>query len=682
MGGYSAIFNSTEEIIRGDMYIYSSNGINDAYGGSASNLYVWSFNDVGTPQTQITRTPSGFADNPNNIWQIDAMQYNPGGYTAIVAHAAPNLDLYSSANTPVYYGDISQTTDLIPIQDSVQPSSICLPQSISQNSICLAQAISSSMNATLNGVLVTSGVAYPNAPQSVVITSNSSLDTTQMAAISGADVNGNPQSQSLTFSGFTPVHTTDIYSSVTSVAISSSLMGNLAVGTIGDLAINGSFAQNGVAVFDQPRQVTIVSTSASDTSQTALITGFDANGNPLTQTLTFNGITPVTSTDLFAAVSSVYINAFLTGQVQVGTASVTLQVSGGICAVYPYLFVYGNNGLVQWSAAGNLTDFNIADGSGQQNISAQKVVRGEPDRSSGSSQPAIIFWTLDKLVRGNFTQLTESSSVVNTFGFSEIPGYSGIVSSSAIVEFDGIYYWPSAQQRFEMYNGVVQELPNNLNLLWFYQNLNWTYRQKVWGVKNSAWGEIWWFFPFGGSTECNAAIIYNVRLQCWYSTMLSRSAGVYAKTFQYPVMSDNQLNDLSLYNLWQHEIGTDEVQGSSIQPIEKYIQSCEFSFLGSNPIGLPQGIDSSVFIDRVELDLVQTGEMTFTFLGRDFPRQIDVTSSTVFQPDTVDIEMQWNSRQPRIQLTSNTVGGSYQLGRNAILAKLSGGDNTYGGSIP
>lgn len=679
MGGYNALFNSVAEVVRGDLYLNSNDGVNTVYGGSASHLYGWQFLDNGTPQEQIERTPSGFAANAANIWQIDAMDYNPGGYQALVAHAAPNLDLYSSVATPVYYGDINATTPLVPIQDATQPFSIALLQSISANSIALVQAVAGAGNATLNGVLVTGGVATPNTAQQVSLVTTSGANTSQTATVTGTDINGNPQVQTVTFTGTTPVNTPAAFATVTQIAISAALTGNLTVGTVGHLLLNGSYASNNVAILDQPRQVSIVSFNSADTTQTALITGFDANGLPQTQTLTFNGITPVLSSDLFASVTSVYINKTLLGQIQAGTGSVNLTVSGGIVGVYPYLFVYGSGGRVQWSIPGDLTNFSDIDGgAGEQRISAQKVVRGEQDRSSGASQPAAIFFTLDKLVRANFTQLSESSSVVNTFGFSSVPGYSGILSSSSVVEYDGQFMWPSAGGRFEVYNGIVQELPNTTNLLWFYQNVNMNYRQKIFGMKNSAWGEVSWWFPFGSSTECNAVITYNVRQNCWYSTMLSRSAGIYSTTFPNPIMTDNTTNSIGDYSVWMMEVGQDEVQGSSIQPIQKYIQSCEFSYLGTNPIGLPVGIDTAVLIDRVELDMIQTGDMDFTFLGRDYPRQTDITNTTTFSTTDVDIQVQFQSRQPRVQLTSNTVGGSFQLGRNAILIKLQDGDNTYG----
>ena len=101
------------------------------------------------------------------------------------------------------------------------------------------------------------------------------------------------------------------------------------------------------------------------------------------------------------------------------------------------------------------------------------------------------------------------------------------MSSQCVIEYDGIYYWCGVD-RFLMFNGVVREVPNSLNLNWFYDNLNFNQRQKVFAVKVPRWGEIWWCYPRGNATECTHAVIYNVRENTWYDCELpndGRSAG-------------------------------------------------------------------------------------------------------------------------------------------------------------
>jgi hypothetical protein len=210
-----------------------------------------------------------------------------------------------------------------------------------------------------------------------------------------------------------------------------------------------------------------------------------------------------------------------------------IAVSGGIVALQPFLFVYGSNGLIKNSTANDITSatawtIDPSTFANEGNFSATKIVKGLPIRGGGNA-PAGLFWALDSLIRVSF--------VGGTAVWKYDPqGSVTVLSSSAIVEYDGVYYWPGVD-RFYTYSGVVQELPNAMNLNWFFDNLDPVKRQKVWAVKVPRWGEIWWLFPFGDSDECSHAIIYNVREQTWYDTRITRTAGAPPGVFVSPVMA-------------------------------------------------------------------------------------------------------------------------------------------------
>lgn len=99
-----------------------------------------------------------------------------------------------------------------------------------------------------------------------------------------------------------------------------------------------------------------------------------------------------------------------------------------------------------------------------------------------------------------------------------------ILAKNSVVEYAGIYYWVGVD-RFFVYNGVVQELPNTQSLNFFFDNVNRINANKVWATKVPRYGEIWWMFPLGDSTECNHALIFNVRENTWYDTPIERTAG-------------------------------------------------------------------------------------------------------------------------------------------------------------
>ena len=265
------------------------------------------------------------------------------------------------------------------------------------------------------------------------------------------------------------------------------------------------------------------------------------------QTVTGTGI-PANTT----VVSIVGTAVTLSHNATATNASVTLtfdnnvDVSGGVVVLHPYVFVYGNNGLIRNCAAGNLNDWVSADAN-ETNVAATKIVKGLPVRG-GSNAPSGLFWSLDSLIRVSYTPTTVSTGGTSStfyWRYDIITSQSSILSSSSVIEYDGIYYWCGVD-RFMLYNGVVKEIPNNFNQNYFFDNLNYSQRQKVWATKVPRYGEIWWFYPHGDSTECNNAIIYNIRENCWYDAGFAqgaqRSAGYFSQVFHYPINMDWNIN--------------------------------------------------------------------------------------------------------------------------------------------
>ena len=218
-----------------------------------------------------------------------------------------------------------------------------------------------------------------------------------------------------------------------------------------------------------------------------------------------------------------------------------IEVSGGVVALHPYVFVYGDNGLIKNCSAGNVFNWNDAD-SNETNVSSQKVVKGLAVRG-GSNAPSGLFWALDSLVKVSYAPTTVGAQTL--FWRYDIIGNTSILSSQCVIEYDGIYYWIGVD-RFLLYGGTIKELPNAMNQNWFFDNLNYSQRQKVWATKVPRFGEIWWFYPRGDSEECNDAIIYNVREGTWYDagTALGayRTAGYFSQVFAYPVMAGEDLS--------------------------------------------------------------------------------------------------------------------------------------------
>ena len=304
--------------------------------------------------------------------------------------------------------------------------------------------------------------------------------------------------------------------------------------TVNTPVLSGTFPYGSLS------QVGIFSNAGTLTGTTFVVNSIDYRIGT-GQTVTGGGLsagTTVVSSIVTGSITTVVLSGSGTNGAQTLTFDNNISVSGGACMLYPYLFVYGNNGLIQNSSAGDFTNFVGADANAN-NVSSTKVVKGMPLRG-GTTSPSGLFWSLDQLTRVSYSPTTVGTSVLY-WRYDIISTQTSILSANSPIEYDGIYYWIGVD-RFLMYNGVVQEIKNDTNQNYFFDNVNYRYRNKVWAMKIPRWGEIWWFYPHGDSTECNNAIIYNVRDKVWYDAGFApgaaRTAGVFSEVFRYPIWSD------------------------------------------------------------------------------------------------------------------------------------------------
>lgn len=367
--------------------------------------------------------------------------------------------------------------------------------------------------------------------------------------------------------------------------------------------------------------------------------------------------------------------------VYIGDAADTAQLtaisgasfSGGILAMLPYLTGFGSDGQFAWSVINSPSDF-AGVGSGEAFIAKQKVIRGLPLRGGPSASPSGLLWSLNALTRAYYAGGT------TIFGFDTLSENTTILSAMSPIEYDGVYFWPGAE-RFMMFNGAVRELPNTNSFNYFYDNLNQAHAEKIYSFRNTRFGEIWWCYPHQDATEPNAAIIYNVRENAWYDTMLpgdGRSAAVSPQVYRRPLMAGVTPNTDDQYKLWEHEIGNDEIDGSSVTAVRSWFETNDLCLLKS-----PNGAtDKRLHIDAIEPDFVQTGDMSVQIVGNANSRSEDVESEkhTFPEPPAAATEQvisfKETRRQLRMRFESNTIGGSFQMGEVVAHIAPNGGTRT------
>lgn len=387
---------------------------------------------------------------------------------------------------------------------------------------------------------------------------------------------------------------------------------------------------------------------------------------------------------------------------EITTFPAGVSVTGGAVSLHPYLMYFGDDGVVGWSVAGAPTDLTGA-GSGSARVAGQKIVRGVALRGGPGNAPAGLFWSADSVIRASFVGGTE------IFQFDTISPESSILSAASVIEYDGIYYWLGTD-RMLMFNGVVREIPNNLNINYFYDGLNRQAAQRVWAFKIPRYGEIWWCYPKGDAAECTHAIIYNVRENTWYDTEMpngGRTAGEWSPVYAAPLLcglqtssyiANNRItengnlrvtenNDQRItmpeegFKVWQHEHDVNEIDGQFITAVPSYFETADMSML------VPAGGSKNKWIrvESIEPDFVQSENMTVQLTGRANAKSIEVSGPerTIFAnpatPYEQVVSFKESRRELRFKFTSNTINGSYQMGQ--IIAHVGEADGDMLGGI-
>jgi len=674
------------------IYVNPQNGFTQIFSGYSDGVQVLPINSVGIGTGISDFLMYNFSANANNLWQFDSFFDSTGsGNNLLVSHPGQNLNI------------IDSTTNTYPLAGPINGYFV-LTGSISSGSPTITLP---SFSSFIEAGLVVTGTGIPT---NTYVVSASGLTVTLSANATATNATA-----SLTFTNFT-------------------------------LSKIGVFQQN----------LSITNTSATATIVAPLTNEFIIGaGQSVSGTGIAAGTTVVSVVGTTVTLSK---PATATNATALVTFDNNLAVSGGIVVLHPYVFIFGNNGLIQNSGAGNINDW-VSATANATNVATGKIVQGLPVRG-GSNAPSGLFWSLDSVIRVSYTPTTVTTGTTAVsfyWRYDVITSQSSILSSQSVIEYDGIYYWCGVD-RFLLYNGVVKEIPNDMNQNYFFDNLNYAQRQKVYATKVPRFGEIWWFFPNGqDATECNDAIIYNVREATWYdagqAVGAQRSAGYFSQVFHYPVNADWQINltggvnattittggssytngtyvavnltggsgtgaqaivfvtggamttvyitshgygyvngdvlsaatgsgagfigttgsgftltvntTINFVSLFQHEIGTDAVQGGNQVAILSYFETNNLGWVTGGPSQPALVGENQWFrLERLEPDFILSGPMDMYITGRPFAQSTDVqTGPYTFTSTTNKIDLKEQRREMRLRFVSNTTGGNYQLGR-------------------
>jgi hypothetical protein len=195
---------------------------------------------------------------------------------------------------------------------------------------------------------------------------------------------------------------------------------------------------------------------------------------------------------------------------------------------------------------------------------------------------------------------------------------SSLMSSRSIVQYDSLFFWLGTDRIF-VYNGIVESIPNTMNLEYFLDNVDLGKRQLIFGYKIARYGEVRWAYPEyvnrnNPNIGCTRELVYNVRENSWYDTAVQRDCvTVYEGTGDIFSYGDACTNYPYTYanryaRIWRQEVGVAEVRGgdannpvTTIQ-IPSFFTTPFYGFVTFNPAKNGNAVEKYIVLDQIEPD--------------------------------------------------------------------------------
>lgn len=233
------------------------------------------------------------------------------------------------------------------------------------------------------------------------------------------------------------------------------------------------------------------------------------------------------------------------------------------------------------------------------------------------------------------------------YGFERVGQSCGIVSRKALSVVHEGAFWMGQESFYAFAGGAVQELPCDV-ADYVFGDLNRSQISKVHSVPMSQHGEIWWFYPSGGSNECDRYVVLDHKEGHWTVGQLDRAAAAPGGVFKYPLWTD------AAGNLYEHEVGLN-YEGATV-------------FAESGPISLGKG-DQVMSATSLYPDEATQGDVTATFKTRFYPNDTERTYGPYTMSAPTDVR--FTGRQVRMRVEGNGLS-NWRVGVMRLEAKPGG----------
>jgi len=255
-----------------------------------------------------------------------------------------------------------------------------------------------------------------------------------------------------------------------------------------------------------------------------------------------------------------------------------------------------------------------------------------------------------------------------------------IIGQNAAVVASGKVYFMGVD-KFYVYDGRLNTLRCDLRQ-YIYNDINLEQNQQVFAGTNEGFNEIWWFYCSANSTVIDKYVTFNYAENnnegVWAYGTLGRTAWLDSGLRDFPLAATYS------YNLVNHEQGDDNGEGASLVAINALIASAEFDIDDGDHFG---------FVWRMLPDITFRGstaaspQVTMTLIpmqnsGSGYNNPISVggnenatvtrTSTAVIEQFTGQVYVRVRGRQMILQVESNQLGCTWQLGAVRIDIKQDG----------
>jgi len=327
-------------------------------------------------------------------------------------------------------------------------------------------------------------------------------------------------------------------------------------------------------------------------------------------------------------------------------------------------------------------DINTYTPTATNTAGTQRLADGSQIRGAIRGRDSILVWTDTALFTMRFV------GQPFTFAFAQVGTHCGLVGQNACVEVDGAAYWMS-ENGFFRYAGKLESLPCLVEDH-VYDNINLeSGNQMVSAGLNNLFGEVMWFYPTTGSSVVNRMVCYNYfdsspQRPVWTVGTLARTMWEDSAVFGSPHALEYTAGNDSSFDVvgntegrtiyYQHETGTDQVQGGATTAILANISSGDFDITAQRTSqGQQTGIATfrgdGEFIMKIRRfipDFIsQTGNTQVTLQLRNFPN--DSQASSALGPFTVSsstqkVDTRARARAIALKIENTAASQSWKLG--------------------